>query len=170
MTPRSVPAGTAHSRRFERVLRRWLIVAGLSGAAVALGLDALRSSQLRAEIQLATQEAKSLYDGFRKFEERSGAYPNSFLSPKFELTSAEPLRRRGYYSGRIESKLLNGRFDDYDAPDDRGVNREFWLEMTLAADPSVRILVVHSDDAPLSGGEWLDGVYLVRRNGLERIG
>ena len=34
--------------------------------------------------------------------------------------------------------------------------------MTLEADPNVRLLVVKSDDAPMSGGKWLDGVYLFR--------
>lgn len=150
---------------------RWsLIAVGLACAAWAVGARAVRTAQLRAEVEAATGEAKLLYDGFRAFESQSGAYPNSFLDPKFDPATTEPLRRRGFYTGRIESRILNGRFDAYDAPDDRGVNREFWLEMTLAADPSVRILVVRSDDAPLSGGQWLDGVYLVRRNALERVG
>jgi len=169
MTPATQSADSMRSHSSGRGLRFTLIAVGLTCAGIALGLKALKTSQLRAEVELAAREAQSLYEGFRKFEEHGGAYPNSFLTPAFELDSAEPLRRRGYYRGQIQSRIANGRFDDYDAPDDRGLNKEFWLEMTLAVDPSVRLLVVRSDDAPLSGGEWLDGVYLVRRNGLEKL-
>jgi hypothetical protein len=39
------------------------------------------------------------------------------------------------------------------------------LQLTLDADPNVRFLVVQSDNAPLGGGQWLDGIG-VFRNGV----
>ena len=80
--------------------------------------------------------------------------------PKFELDTLEPLISLGYYKGSITPKLSNNRADAYDSPDDQGSNQEFWLEMTLKAEPSVRFLVVDSDNAPLSGGTYLDGIYV----------
>ena len=41
--------------------------------------------------------------------------------------------------------------------------------MTLKRDPSIRLLVARSDDAPLSGGVWLDGVFIYRDGRLEPV-
>jgi hypothetical protein len=41
--------------------------------------------------------------------------------------------------------------------------------MTLKADPSARVLVADSDDAPLSGGEYVDGIFLYKDGELKRI-
>ena len=39
--------------------------------------------------------------------------------------------------------------------------------MSLARDPAVRVLVARSDDAPMCGGEWCDGVFVFRNGNLE---
>ena len=52
--------------------------------------------------------------------------------------------------------------DDYDSPDDQGMNQEFWLEMTLKYNPSIRFLVAESDNAPLGGGDYYDGIYMYK--------
>jgi len=161
----TTPKPGAGARRARFVL----IAIGIVCAAISLSGRAIRAANRKAEIHRVAQEAHLLYDGFRHFAERAGAYPNSFEAPAFELQSANPLRRRGYYQGKIATLIQNGRFDGYDAPDDRGVNKEFWLEMTVASDPSLRIVVAQSDDAPLSGGEWLDGVYLATASGIEPL-
>jgi hypothetical protein len=150
------------------VAARWLLIAaGAGAAATALGAQAYGAAARRAEIRAVAAEARQLYAAFARFHDRGGAYPNSFAEPRFDLATAEPLRRRGYYRGSILTRLLDGRFDAYDAPDDRGVNHEFWLEMSLARDPSVRIVVARSDDAPLGRGRWLDGVYVLDGTELE---
>jgi hypothetical protein len=84
------------------------------------------------------------------------------------VESLDPLRKRGYYRGSLTSHVLNHRVDAYDSPDDLGPNREFWIEMSLRSDPSVRVLVACSDDAPSSGGSWRDGVYVLRDGVLEQ--
>ena len=43
------------------------------------------------------------------------------------------------------------------------------LEMTLDRDPEIRLLVARSDDAPASGGSWVDGVFLVRGGVLKPL-
>lgn len=96
-------------------------------------------------------------------------YPDEHGNPPFNPATLEPLRRRGYYTGAIGKYLVDGRIDAYDAPDDQGPNHEFWIEMTLASDPSVRILIARSDDAPLGRGTWTDGVFVVRDGRLEAL-
>ena len=41
--------------------------------------------------------------------------------------------------------------------------------MTLAVDPAIRYVVARSDGAPLGGGSWLDGVYVLHDGRLERL-
>ena len=83
-------------------------------------------------------------------------------NPSFPLDTFEPLVSLQLYDGRVGSRLHNGRADGYGSPDDQGINQEFWLEFSLAYDPTVRFLVSDSDNAPLSGGKYYDGIYLFR--------
>jgi hypothetical protein len=96
-------------------------------------------------------------------------YPYASNDPTFQLTTFEPLVSLGYYRGRLTEKLQNGKADAYDSPDDQGTNREFWLEFSLEKDPTVRFLIADSDDAPLAGGAYVDGVYLYRNGVLTNI-
>jgi hypothetical protein len=98
------------------------------------------------------------------------------VSATASIRTSTPVRRstpsrssRGYYHGAIDAFLLNGRVDGYDAPDDQGPDHEFWMEMTLASDPSVRILIARSDNAPSSRGTWIDGVFVWRDGKLEQL-
>jgi hypothetical protein len=96
-------------------------------------------------------------------------FPNAWAEPGFDEVTLDPLRQGGHYAGLVNSKLLDGRIDAYDSPDETGENAEYWLEMTLARDPSIRFVVARSDDAPLGGGRWLDGAFIYRDGSLERL-
>lgn len=141
-----------------------LSIVFIGGLTIRSGLDSART---RAELKYAVAEAQSLYDGLARYHEINHVYPSTYATPRFETDTFEPLRRKGYYDGGIVSVLQAGRVDAYDSPDDQGLNHEFWIEMTLAGDPSVRLLVARSDDAPLSGGDWADGVFVYRDGELE---
>lgn len=136
---------------------------------VLIARQGLGAARQRDQVQAACAEARKLYDGFRRYHERNHAYPRPDVEPRFELETLEPLRRRGYYRGDLERYLVDGRTDAYDAPVDTGPGREFWLEMTLAADPGVRLLVARSDDAPMGRGKWMDGAFLVRDGNVEPL-
>jgi hypothetical protein len=41
--------------------------------------------------------------------------------------------------------------------------------MTLAYDPSVRFLIADSDNAPLAGGDYMDGIYLYKNGVLHAL-
>jgi type II secretory pathway pseudopilin PulG len=129
----------------------------------------LRSSQVKADLRLMELEGATLYEAFAAYYEQHREYPNAYAHPELQIDTLDPLSRRGYYKGGITQFLLNQRIDAYDSPDDQGNNREFWVEMTLKRDPSIRFLVAHSDDAPLGGGIWRDGVFIYRGGKLEPI-
>ena len=130
---------------------------------------AFEVAEKKATIRRVAIEAQTIYDAFALYYDRNGNFPDDADKSRFDRVSLDPLRRRGYYQGSVDYLLMDRKADGYDSPDDRGSNQEFWLEMTLAGDPSVRILVVRSDDAPLGGGEWRDGAYIVRKGRLEPL-
>jgi hypothetical protein len=129
----------------------------------------IHSSQVRAELRLIELEANSLYAAFDAYYEKHRAFPNAYAHPGLEPDTLNPLNKRGYYRGQLLQLLANHRIDAYDSPDDQGNNREFWVEMTLKLDPSIRFLVARSDDAPLGGGIWRDGVFIYRGGALEKL-
>ena len=38
-------------------------------------------------------------------------------------------------------------------------NQEFWVQLTVRIDPTYRVVIASSDNAPLGDGDWLEGVY-----------
>mgnify|MGYP001310854280 CR=1 FL=1 len=132
-------------------------------------VPAIHAARRREALEPVSREAHALYSAFINYRERNGSFPDVHSDPPFEPDTFEPLRRRGYYSGKLADYLLGGRIDAFDAPDDRKLNDEFWIEMTLASDPDDRLLIASSDDAPLGRGTWTDGVFLVRGGRMEAL-
>lgn len=136
---------------------------------VPIAAPAMRASKRREQVAAVAPEARALYEAFRTYRDRNGVFPDVHGTPPFDAATFEPLRRRGYYHGSIGNFLLGGRIDAYDAPDDKGTDHEFWMEMTLAADPGVRILIASSNSAPLGRGKWTDGVFVVCDGTMVRL-
>jgi hypothetical protein len=110
------------------------------------------------------REAGQLYEALERYAVRHGAFPALHGTDALELGSLEPLKRRGYYEGHLPRGLVGERIDGYGA----AAGEEFWLEMTVASAPPLRLVVARSDDAPASGGAWLEGVYLYEDGRLHR--
>jgi len=146
-----------------------LIVVAIIALVAAIALPLMRDAVVRAHISAAATDAKAIHVAFRRFHIDNSQYPYAIDDPAFELDTFEPLVSTGYYDGRIVSRLLNGQADGYDSPDDSGENQEFWLELTLAREPSVRVLISDSDDAPLSGGAYYDGIYVFHNGVLKPL-
>jgi prepilin-type N-terminal cleavage/methylation domain-containing protein len=147
-----------------------LIVLAIVAVLAAIAIPELHKARVRAEVGALAGDARTLYMGFKQFYVDYGMYPNASDPPAFDLDTFAPLTTgKYYYRGNISRMLMSGRPDAYDSPDDLGANQEFWLEMTLSLDPAVRMVVANSNDAPLSGGEWLDGIYLYRDGVLSRL-
>jgi len=132
-----------------------------------IGSSAVDAANRRTQLRLLVAEAHTLYDAMHVYSERNHGFPATYSESRFDPETFDPLRKRGYYEGSISSHLYNARADAYDSPDDLGPNREFWVELTLKSDPSVRVLVARSDDAPIGGGSWRDGVFVYRDGVLE---
>ena len=146
-----------------------MAVVAVIGILSSIAVAAVQRALLKSRVAAVAAEAKVLYGAFTRFAIDNNNYPYASTSPSFQLDTFEPLRGLGYYNGKITARLLHGRADAYDSPDDNGLNNEFWLLMTLKADPSVRILVCNSDNTPLAGGTWLDGIYLFKDGVLTPI-
>lgn len=141
------------------------IIAVLSAIAIPMMHDAI----LKAHISAAATDAKAIYVAFKRYHMDNHMYPNESTNPSFQLDSFEPLVSMQYYDGRIATRLLHDRCDAYGSPDDNGLNQEFWLEFSLAYDPTVRFLIADSDNSPLGGGAYYDGLYLFRDGALVRL-
>jgi hypothetical protein len=159
----------ARKNRRARALLDLLVLAALVFMLLKVLGPAMHAANIRADAQVVAAEAEKLYRAFDRYHQLHGSFPNAYLEPEFEVDTLEPLRRRGYYKGYVTIKLQDERIDAYGSPDDDGRNQEFWLEMTLKSDPRVRFLVARSDDAPLGGGVWRDGVFIYRNGELERL-
>ena len=146
-----------------------LVVLTILAIVVSMMIPELHQARVRASIGVMAGDARTLYVAFKQYYMDNGQYPNSTAPPAFNLDTFEPLRASNYYRGNINRLLLSTRPDGYDSPNDLGPNQEFWLEMTLSLDPSVRMVVANSNDAPLSGGTWLDGIYLYRSGVLSKL-
>lgn len=139
-----------------------LLACGVIYLLFAILTTALERAERRTNLRLLVTEAASIYDAFERYSARNHGYPAAYDQASLNLETLDPLRKRGYYDGPVRLMLNDRRADAYNAPSDGGPQREFWLELTLRGDPTTRVLVARSDDAPLSGGRWLDGVFVFR--------
>ena len=147
-----------------------LVVMAVISLLMAITVPIMQSAMLRAHVGAMATDARAIHDGFKRHFIDNNMYPNAAGDSSFVLATFEPLVSMGYYDGRIASKLMDTQADGYDSPDDEGINQEFWIELTLGVDPSVRFLVADSNNAPLSGGAQMDGVYFYRHGVLTPLG
>lgn len=163
------PETEKRKRRKSHPLIDLALFAACCGLVWLLGAAATRQAGINSDIRIVEREARLLYDSFQTFYTNNEGYPGDYAGRALDPSTLDPLRKRGYYKGFIESRLLGERIDAFGSPDDRGLNQEFWVEMTLASSPSIRFLIARSDDAPLAGGSWRDGVYIFRRGELREL-
>jgi prepilin-type N-terminal cleavage/methylation domain-containing protein len=144
-----------------------LITLAIVAVISAIALPMYKEAVLRAHISAGVSDAHSLQMAFKRYHVDHSAYPDD---GPFDLATFEPLVGLGYYDGRVGSRLLNDQADGYGSPDDLGTNQEYWLEFSLAYDPTVRFLVADSDNAPLGGGGGhYDGIFLFKNGVLKPL-
>jgi len=139
-----------------------LVVVAIIAVLMAITVPLMQAAMLRAHVGATASDARIIHAAFKQYFIDYDMYPNATDSPAFELASFEPLVSEGYYDGRIVSRLQDEQADAYDSPDDEGINQEFWVELTLAFDPTVRYLIADSDNAPLGAGDYMDGIFLYK--------
>lgn len=146
-----------------------LIVMAILAVLLAIAIPELHQARIRAERGALAADAHQLYNAFHQYYIDNGQYPNADVSPTFDTTTFEPLRSAGYYNGNMTRALVGAQADAFDSPDDGGPNQEYWIEVTLLLDPATRFVIANSNDAPLSGGQWLDGVYMYKNGVLQHL-
>lgn len=144
-----------------------LMVTGIIGVLSAIAIPLLQQAIVSAEMKAVVSEGRTIHTAFKNYYLDHGQYPSTTGASAFELDTFEPLRRNRYYLGNVGARLLDEQADAYGSPDDQGENQEFWVELTLNKDQSVRFLICDSDNAPLSGGTYYDGVYAYE-NGVQK--
>jgi prepilin-type N-terminal cleavage/methylation domain-containing protein len=140
-----------------------MIVLVIAAVIMAIAIPMMREALVRGMIGAATAEARTIHNALKTYHVDHSGYPNS---AGFDVTSMEPLVTMGYYDGRLLPRVRGGTLDGYDAPSD---GDEYWLEFTLRHEPSVRFLVCDSDDAPLAGGTYYDGILMYRSGVLKKL-
>ncbi|MEJ2679878.1 MAG: type II secretion system protein [Gemmatimonadota bacterium] len=155
---REPASGRKAALRSGFTLIELMIVVVIIGVLAALAQAGYARMRQRAEIVSVAAECRSLYTAFQIYAVQNGNYPNATSNPTFQLDTFQPLE----YGGNLQSHLVGNKADAYDSPDDAGSNKEFWVIMTLASDPSIRFVVASSDNAPVASGTWLEGVYEVK--------
>ena len=135
-----------------------MIVIAIIAILAAIAIPNMLSYSKKADEAVVLSECKEVYNSFLNYYADNDKFPNASSSPTFQLDTFSPLD----YQGNIFSRLVNNQADNFDSPDDRGPNQEFWLRMTLAKDPSVQFVVAYSDNCDLESGVWLEGVFVYR--------
>jgi len=136
-----------------------MIVLATAAVLMAIAIPMMREALVRGMIGAATAEARTIHSAMKQYHVDQSVYPDA---GGFDLTTMEPLVSLGYYDGRLIPRVQGGALDGYDSPSG---GDEYWLEFTLQDAPSVRFMVGDSDNAPLAGGSFRDGI-LLYRNGV----
>ena len=136
-----------------------MIVTVVIGILTSIGVPKFNEILAKAHVNSIVADGKLLYIAFQEFYADDYAYPNATSNPFFSLVTFEPLRSMGYYQGNMLERLNNNQADAFDSPDDQGPNQEFWVLVTVRLDPSYQVVIASSDNAPMGGGEFPEGVY-----------
>ncbi len=160
------PASGPGITRAGFTLIELLVVAVIISILTSIALTNFHSIRVKAHLKSVVADARILYTGFQEFHALNYMYPNATSPPNFNTATFEPMRSMGVYQGNMQDRLLNRQADAYDSPDDIAPNQEFWVQFTLRIDPTYQIVCASSDNAPLSGGSWLEGVYVYQNGAL----
>lgn len=133
-----------------------LIVVAIIAVLVAIAIPMMQDAILRAHVSAAATDAHAIHVAFKRYHMDNSVYPDTTGPTAFGLATFQPLVGDDYYDGRVLSRLKNKVCDGYDAPNGM---QEFWLEFSLGYDPSVRFLIADSDNSPLGGGAYYDGIF-----------
>ncbi len=136
-----------------------MIVLVTAAVIMAIAIPMMREALVKGMIGAATAEARTIHSAMKRYHVDHSVYP---AAGGFNTTTMEPLVTLGYYDGRLITRVQGGSLDGYDSP---AAQHEYWLEFTLKDEPAVRFMVGDSDDAPLAGGTFYDGIVLFR-NGV----
>ena len=149
-----------------------LVALTLVGILASLAVPTLSRALVVARQQRLASSAGQIFAAVRRYQADHGRppAPGSLRPDGFNLRTLTPLADRGYIAGpeSILAQLKDRRVTAYDTsgPDGSG---GFWLLLIDADSPELQILAASTDDFPLAPGQWLEGIYLLRGEKLEKL-
>ncbi len=96
--------------------------------------------------------------------------PGSSQVDGLNLRTLAPLAPAGYlpHPGALLDALRDRRVTAYDTPGPPG-KEGFWMLLIDGERAEIQVLVASTDQFPLSPGVWIEGIYQLRGNRLERL-
>ena len=139
-----------------------------------LAVPAARRVHDRSRLALLAADGRVLAGALLRWEADHGTPPPAGASSPdgFNTRTLDPLVSGGYLlaPAPILSHLADGRVAVYDAPGAQpGAGRGFWLVLVDRDVPGLAVVVASTDAFPLTPGTWIEGIYLLRGDRLERI-
>ncbi len=167
-------ADVRETRPGRAAIPLWLrlapLVALLLVVAAALPLWQGYTNKQRADA-LADEGLRRL-EALLAFEEQHGAPPRAGAGERdgFNLRTLEPLAGTGFLGNPDDllAGLAGRRVSAYDAPDLAG-GEGFWALLQDAANPGIQVVAASTDSFPRAPDTWIEGVYLLRGDELERV-
>ena len=151
-----------------------LVVVAIIGLITSIAAPVLADAMSRARRAAFETDAQQLHAAFTKYYVDNGLFPSTSapVDRALHLTTLAPLSTNGYYAHGVSltSKLSGGTITAYDSPNIGGPDTQYWAVLTLAADPSVVLLVANTNDYPDDQGTWYNGVYVINGSSIVPIG
>lgn len=150
------------------ILEVVLLIALAAGIAV-LGVRTAGLALAQSRVNDLAQVGTRIQQGLESHRAQRGRVPSRSLDGRgLNLETLAPLTSDDLVESAetLLAKLAHGRVLAYDAP----AAQEYWLLIGDRHQPQLQLLVARTDSYPASKGTWLEGLYLVRASGLERVG
>jgi type II secretory pathway pseudopilin PulG len=141
-----------------------LVVAILAMVA-GIVIPAYSSRTRESRTTALAADATRFYDALVRFKEETGNFPATFAPSERALdrTTLAPLSSEGYLDNApaLVEQLQAYRVSIYFSPTIDGANEKFWSILAHDDDPSILLLVAHTDSFTMDPGDWYDGVYFI---------
>lgn len=140
-----------------------MVVVLIISLAAALAIPAysrvLRTSRRAALVA----DARELYSALMRYHADQGSFPTEATPPerRFDNQTLSPLSTGGYFNNvtGFTSKLMYDRLLIYIAPDVGAPDNQFLTIFRSKVDPTILLIVAHTNILLTADGKWLDGVY-----------
>lgn len=156
------------SRSEGATLLELVLVTALITAVVVLGTRSIRLYMANARVSELAHVGSELRDGLERHLAQVGRVPSrTFSGRDLNVKTLDPLSTRGFITDPDEllSVLEDNRVLAYHAPG----SQQYWLLVADKKQPKLKLLVARTDAYPAAPGEWLDGLYLIRGDELQRL-
>ena len=164
--------GNRRSRARESgfTLIELLIVVAIIGIVAAAAIPALQRAMLKSKIGRLANDARTLEKAFIQFHMDNGMFPSTSSPPARALNkrTLDPLVSSHYLTtaAAILDSLDGRQITDYDSPNNGSADAEYWAILTLAALPSIQVVVADTTDLPGFTGQQVGGCYFLVNGAL----